>query len=131
MSHYQHDYSKFDKEKFLADFNNIDFKYLDDNQSDINVKFDRFLASVDAIVKKHAPLKKLTRNELKLRNKPWINKRIITMMQFRDKLLKKLKKRPDTATKLLYKQFRNRVANELKKVKHVIFMIILMLIAII
>ena len=38
-------------------------------------------------------------------------------MQFRDKLLKKLKRRPDTATKLLYKQFRNRVANELKESK--------------
>ena len=70
MSHYQHDYSKFDQDKFLADFNNIDFKYLDDNQSDVNVKFNRFLASLDAIVKKHAPLKKLIRNELNLQNKP-------------------------------------------------------------
>ena len=39
------------------------------------------------------------------------------MMQFRDKLLKKLKMMPDTATKLLYKQFRYRVANDLTKSK--------------
>ena len=117
MSHYQHDYSKFDQEGFLADFNNLDFEYLDDNQSDVDVKFNRFLASLDAIVQKHAPLKKFTCNELNPQNKPWINKRIREMMQFKDKLLKNVKKKPDTATKLLYKKVKNRVANELRESK--------------
>ena len=62
MSYYQHDYSKFDQEKFLADFNNLDFEYLNEHQNDVNAKFNRFLASLDEIVKEHAPLKKLTRN---------------------------------------------------------------------
>ena len=65
ISQYQHNYSKFDQEGFLADFSNLDFEYLDDNQNDVDVKFNRFLASLDAIVQKHAPLKKLARNELK------------------------------------------------------------------
>ena len=64
MSHYQHEYSKFDQERFLAVFINLDFECLDGNQSSINVKLNRFLASLKAIVQKHAPLKKLTRNEL-------------------------------------------------------------------
>ena len=37
------------------------------------------------------------------------------MMQLRDKALKKLRKKPDEATKLLYKQFRNRITIELKE----------------
>ena len=64
MAYYQHDYSKFYQESFLADFKNLNFEYLNDNLSDVNSKFNRFLASLDDIVKKHAPLKKLTKNEL-------------------------------------------------------------------
>ena len=106
MSYYQHDYSKFDQEKFLADFNNLNFEYLNDNQSDVNGKFNRFLANLDEIVRKHAPLKKLTKKDMKLRNKPWINSRIQKLMRLRDKYLKQFRKKSDTATVLLYKQFR-------------------------
>ena len=65
----------------------------------------------------HASLKKLTKNDLKLRNKPWINNRIKKMMRLRDKLLKRIRKRPDAAAKHLYKQFKNCVAVELKERK--------------
>ena len=65
----------------------------------------------------HASLKKLTKNDLKLRNKPWINNRIKKMMRLRDKLLKRIRKRPDAAAKHLYKQFKNCVAVELKEHK--------------
>ena len=85
--------------------------------NNMNAKFNRFLANVNEIVKKHAPLKKLTKNDLKLRNKPWINNRIQKMMRLRDRLLKKIRKKPDATTKHLYKQFRNRVVIELKESK--------------
>ena len=117
QSYYQHDYSKFDQGKFLKDFNSLNFEYLNDNQSNVSAKFSRFLVNVDEIVKKHAPLKKLTKNDLKLRDKPWINNRIQKMMRLRDKLLKRIRKRSDPATKHLYKQFRNRVVVELKESK--------------
>ena len=52
MPHYHHDYSKFDQESFLADLNNRDFEYLADNQSDVNVKFNGFLVSLNSIVQK-------------------------------------------------------------------------------
>ena len=54
LSYYQHDYSKFSQEKFLADFNNLNFEYLNDNQNDVNSKFNRFLPNLDAIVEIHA-----------------------------------------------------------------------------
>ena len=117
LSYYQHVYSKFDQKKFLADFNSINFSYLNDNQSDVNITFNRVFASFDEIVKKHAPLKKFTKNELELRNKPWINNRIRKIMCFRDKLLKELRKKADTSTKHIYKQSRNRVVTELKESK--------------
>ena len=117
LSYYQHDYSKFDQERFLADFQSLNFDYLNENHSDVNAKFNRFLANLDELVKKHAPLKKLSKKEIKLRNKPWINSRIQKMMRLRDKTLKNLRRKPDAAVKLLYKQFRNRVAIEQKESK--------------
>ena len=80
LSYYQHDYLRFDQEKFLGDFNNLYFDYLNVTQSDVNAKFNRFLADLDEIVKKHAPLKKITKEDMIFRNKPWINSRIKKMM---------------------------------------------------
>ena len=117
ISHYKHYHSKFDKERFLADFNNPNFEYLNDGQTDVNAKFNRFLASLDEIVRNHAPLEKLTKRDLKLRNKPWINSRIQKMMRLRDNILKRLRRKPDATQSLLHKKFRNRVAIELKASK--------------
>ena len=117
LSYFKHDYSKFDEERFLADFSNLNFEYLNANPTDANAKFSRFIANLNEIVNKHAPLKKLTKRDLKLRNKPWINSRIQKMMRLRDSLLKKLRKKPDATKSILYKRFRNRVPIELKKSK--------------
>ena len=75
------------------------------------------MASLNDLVNKHAPLKKLTKKDIKFRDKPWINNEIKKMMRIRDKVLSKLKKRNDDATKALYKKFRNRVAVSLKESK--------------
>ncbi len=116
-SYFQHDYSNFNKERFLADFSNLNFDYLNDDQTNVNTKFNRFLATLDDIIKTHVPLKKLTKKDLKLRNKPWINSRIQKMMRLRDNILKKIRKKPDASQRLLYKKFRNRIAIELKNSK--------------
>ena len=75
------------------------------------------MASLNDLVNKHAPLKKLTTKDIKFRDKPWISNEIKKMMHIRDKVLSKLKKRNDDATKALYKKFRNRVAVSLKESK--------------
>ncbi len=54
---------------------------------------------------------------LKLRNKPWINFQIQKMMKIRDKLFKQFKDSNSSTTLKAYKQFRNRVVNEIRKSK--------------
>ena len=56
----------------------------------------------------------MTRKEVKLHAKPWINQKIIMLIKYRDKLKKKMKRKPTVDNEHLYKKFRNRVANELK-----------------
>ena len=54
---------------------------------------------------------------MKLKDKPWINSKIQKMMRIRDRILQKLKKQQTDDNLKLYKEFRNRVSNELKESK--------------
>ena len=90
----------------------------------MNNEFDRFLKDLNTLTNKHAPVKRRSRKEMKLKDKPWINDRISKMMRIRDKILLKLKKQQTPDDLKLYKKFRNHVSNELKKVKLGIFIII-------
>ena len=67
----------------------------------MNDKLNRFLVNLNNLVTKHAPLKKLTKKNIKFRDKLWINNKIKKMMRIKDKILNKLKKMSDDATKTL------------------------------
>ena len=84
---------------------------------DVNKKFDRFLKDLSTLTNKHAPIIKRSRKEMKLKDKPWINNKIQKMMRIRDRILLKLKKKSTNDNLTLYKKFRNRVSNEIKKSK--------------
>ena len=54
----------------------------------MNTKFDRFFGELNSfLTHKHAPIKKRSRNELKLKEKPWINSKIQKIVRIRDKIL--------------------------------------------
>ena len=110
------DYSSFNENSFLNDFTIIDFNYLRDD-NDINYIYNKFLEDITSLVDKHVPLIRCTNRESKLKTKPWINHRIQKMMKVQDRLLRKMKKNRSEANDRLYKKFRNRVVNELKKSK--------------
>lgn len=76
LYYYQHDYTTFNEENFVSDFNTISLEYLKDGTLNINDKFNKFLANHNDLVNKHAPLKRLTEKDIKLRGKPWINNKI-------------------------------------------------------
>ena len=83
----------------------------------MNNKLDRFLKDLNTLTNKDAPIKRRSRKEMKLKDKPWINNRILKMMRIRDRILQKLKKQQTPDNLKLYKKFRNRVPNELKECK--------------
>ena len=80
-SYYAHDYRKFDQAKFLNEYMDLDFSFLETNDNNLNHRFDTFLASVCQLVNKHCPKKKINKNTLKFRNKPWITPRIQKMIR--------------------------------------------------
>ena len=117
LTYYQHDFSRLNEDNLLNDFANLDLTYLDDENSDVNAKFNRFLSDLDELAKTHAPLKKLSKRDVKFRNKPWINSKIQKMMHIRDRILRKCQKNNDQSLTDLYKKFRNRITNALKQSK--------------
>ena len=106
----QYDYSNFSENLFLDDFKKLSWEDIVDNQnSNINVKFGRFYEEVYSTAIHHAPLKKVNKKQLKLQSKPWVTLHIQKLIKHRDKLLRKLKKSNSEDTEELYKKFRNRV----------------------
>ena len=76
LFYFQHDFSNFNEDNVRNDFANLDISYLNDNALDVNANYNRLLSNIDEAVKTHAPLRKLTKRDIKFRNKPWINGKI-------------------------------------------------------
>ena len=111
---FKYDYSAFNETNFIRDFDDIDKTYINE-VSDANANYDKFLNDVTTLVSNHVPIKKFSKREVKFKTKPWINPGIQKMMKIRDQMLRKFKRTKSRNTLTVYKKFRNRVANELKK----------------
>ena len=75
------------------------------------------MLNVNKLVNNDCPKEKIGKRALKLKEKPWINHRIMKMMKIRDKLLREYKSSNASTTFLAYKKFRNRVVIEIKSSK--------------
>ena len=117
ISYFAYDYRNFDEAKFLAEYANHEKSFLSNEGTSLDIKFEKFLLNLQCLIENHCPKKKLNKKALKLRNKPWINLRIQKMMKMRDKLLHQFKITKLPADLVAYKQFRNRVVNELREAK--------------
>ena len=114
---FQRDYSKFFETRFLDDLKNFFWEDLYDENLSINYKFDKFFDRVNYTVQEHVPLKKVKKQQLKLRSKPWVTLYIQNLIKHRDKLLRKLRKSHSIVTENVYKKFRKRVVSENRKSK--------------
>ena len=75
--------SKFEVSDFLADIDNTFLTELNLNEDTMSVhrKFAHFINLFEKAVNRHAPLRKLTRRETKLKAKPWLTKAILTSVK--------------------------------------------------
>ena len=86
---FERNWKQFDKEDFILDFLDIDWNAtLDIEKQDIDISFELFLANLDKLLDKHAPLQKVTKRQFKTRSKPWITGGILRSISIRDRLYK-------------------------------------------
>ena len=71
---YRRDYSKYSNESFRDDVSIRNCNYSLDNAHD---SFKDFFTKLEASVNRHAPIKKLSPREIKIKSKPWLSSKIL------------------------------------------------------
>ena len=112
---YGRDFSKFSAEDFRDD---VSIQPWDTNSNDPNLLCNDLVWRLDGCAERHAPTKKLSPKEIKLKLKPWITPDIVKLIKTRDRLFIRKKRQPDNQrVKEAYNQARNRVKRKLNKSK--------------
>ena len=108
------DYKKFDTTGFFHDLQQIEWtSTLNLHLNDPNIAFSGFQNSIDQLVGKYLPLRKMTKKEVKRKQKPWINNEVLSLIHQREKVHNKFIKAKDDLIKASlherYKSLRNQV----------------------
>ena len=117
---FKRNYRFFDNNEFKSEINQIDWKTLSDSH-DMNLCFEKFLHVLTCVFDDHAPIKKLSKKEKSLIDKPWIDNYLRHLMRVRDVYFKKYRRAKKATEKLKnhaeYKVLRNEVKMKTKQAK--------------
>ena len=98
------DYSRFSGDRFNDDLTEVDWDQLIANGATcVNKLFSSFYNKYNAIVNKHAPMRKLSNRKAKQLSKPWITSGIRAAIKVKYKLYA-------TGDEVRYKQYRNKIS---------------------
>ena len=115
MNHYERDSSKYSPLDFRDD---LSIQSWNADIIDSSLLLSDFYSKLKGCTDRHAPIRKLSAKEVKLKSKPWINSELAKMIRIKNKLFERKKRQPsNNDIKNLYNRFRNRVNRELKKAK--------------
>ena len=120
----ERDWSNFDRENFVLDYFNIDWPNilkLDKKMLATNI----FLDTINSVLNKYAPLKKVNKYKIGFKNKPWITSGIQKSIYIKSKLLKKFINKNDPQSKAIfheqYKTYRNLLFTLMKQSKQICY----------
>ena len=108
------DYSKFDQTALYNEFKAVDWSETLSSCCDPNSLFNKFHSTISKIVDNHIPLKKLSKTQQRIRNKPWITKGIRAAIQVKNKLFKKFIKTRTAYYHTKLKYYRNKINHLIK-----------------
>ena len=80
----------------------IEWSFLDNSDVSINGHFNTFYEKTTECISNHIPKKKVSKKDLKLRSKPWINNETQRLINYRDKLFNNMIKNPSPSKKNIY-----------------------------
>ena len=116
---FRRDFSNFNSSEFCDDLHDALSAFFHQNKElndyNFNRRFRDFIEIVKSKIDKHAPLKKLTRKQRKLKCKPWITRGILTSIKRKQKLYISHFIKGDTDRQNVYKKY----ANKLTKIKFI------------
>ena len=111
---FKHDTTNFDRENFILDLLNVDWpSIISGEKKDPNYSINSFEDTINSLLEKYLPLKKLTKKEFKQQFKPWITFGIRKSIRRREKLYKKFINAKNVDIKeeynKAYKELRNHI----------------------
>ena len=108
-------YSKFSEEHFRDD---VSIQRWRQDSNDANILMSDFVWRLDGCVERHAPVKKLSPPEVKLRLNPWMTPEILKLIRIRDRLFARKKREPENdLVRVTYNKVRNKVSRKISKAK--------------
>ena len=123
---YKRDTKNFDRENFLLDLLDIDWSLVIKlEKEDPNYSFNLYENTLNILLDKYIPLRKITQKELKQQYKPWITNNILKSIKARENLNKKFIKAKDEKSKedyfKMYKELRNKILTKCRNSKKTYF----------
>ena len=90
-------------------------------EKNVNLTTNNFLDTINSVLNKYAPLKRVNKYKLRFKNKPWITSGIQKSIYIKNKLLKKFINKKDPQSKAIfheqYKTYRNLLSTLMKQSK--------------
>ena len=119
------DFQKINEKRLENDLQNTSWdNALGLHSEDIDKSFETFFSNIKSITDRHAPLKKMSLKECKLKLEPWLTKGILTSINNKNKTYQKYCRAKDQNRKhelhTLFKQYQNSLNNIIKvsKINH-------------
>ena len=109
--------SKFNSSEFLIELQNNMENLLTNDFNDVNKSVNIFLKTYNEVVDKHAPLRKISKKQQKIKRKPYINSEILNCIKTKNKLLKTHIKFRTPQSHENYKKIRNKLNHMIDKAK--------------
>ena len=98
---YERGWNKFDQENLILDYLAVDWAdIIKSEKKNIDSSFECFLKKFNLILDKYLPLKKLTKQKLKFKTKPWITLSLQKSVSVNNKLLTKFIKLKEPTLKV-------------------------------
>ena len=118
------DFKNLNKENFQSDIKETKWdEILELNKGNVDLSSKNFLKTFDSIIDKHLPLRKLTIQEKKLSQKPWITTGILNSIKNRNRKYRKYQRAKDVTRKHdlhnEFKTYQNKLDKVLKSSKSI------------
>ena len=119
---FERNWSGFNQQSFVLDFFEIDWpNTLNVDGLNVNNSFETFIKTMNSLLDKHIPLKKISKYKLKFKEKPWITTAIKKSIEIKNKLFSKYINSKNELIKNYYhneyKTYRNLLSTLMKRSK--------------
>ena len=111
---YKRCYSKMNQADFVSEVHLLNWNDILPHNNNVNDVFDSFINKITDIVDKFAPIKKLSKRQVKTLAKPWVTAGIRASIQVKNRLYKKYMRSRNTHTFAIYKLYRNKINSILR-----------------